>query len=233
MVLLSVPDRLIVMTYLCQIRAHFTGQELSVLQIEQNNSQSSYAVARPNQGPDVQAAAKFCAERLQAGALSGDSNSKDSLGEEGGDGVAKTNGALVPPPRTKRAGKVEEKGSKETEGGAQSPVAPPRSNSVASRSGFGHVRDADLVKKQRSRLKSESMDETDSKEQPKEVKDIKCTLSLHLCVLIFDLIVFSLLTSDRQMKVNWQLKELTAQQLPGKVLELVTFLNCFLIAKKL
>ncbi|MBN3314006.1 UFO kinase, partial [Atractosteus spatula] len=30
MVLLSVPDRLIVMTYLCQIRAHFTGQELSV-----------------------------------------------------------------------------------------------------------------------------------------------------------------------------------------------------------
>ncbi|XP_043105852.1 EH domain-binding protein 1-like protein 1 isoform X9 [Puntigrus tetrazona] len=159
MVLLSVPDRLIVMTYLCQIRAHFTGQELSVLQIEQNNSQSSYAVAKPNQGPDVQAAAKFCAERLQAGALSGDNNSKDSLGEEG---------ALVPPPRTKRSGKVEEKGGKETEGGAQSPVAPPRSNSAASRSGFGHIRDADLVKKRRSRLKSESMDETDSKEQPKE-----------------------------------------------------------------
>uniref|UniRef100_A0A8C2KBH4 EH domain binding protein 1-like 1b n=1 Tax=Cyprinus carpio TaxID=7962 RepID=A0A8C2KBH4_CYPCA len=168
MVLLSVPDRLIVMTYLCQIRAHFTGQELSVLQIEQNNSQSSYAVARPNQGPDVQAAAKFCAERLQAGALSGDSNSKDSLGEEGSDTVAKPNGALVPPPRTKRAGKVEEMGSKETEGGAQTPVAPPRSNSVASRSGFGHIRDADLVKKRRSRLKSESMDETDSKEQPNE-----------------------------------------------------------------
>ncbi|XP_016085175.1 EH domain-binding protein 1-like protein 1 isoform X10 [Sinocyclocheilus grahami] len=168
MVLLSVPDRLIVMTYLCQIRAHFTGQELSVLQIEQNNSQSSYAVARPSQGPDVQAAAKFCAERLQAGALSGDSSSKDSLGEEGSDSVAKPNGALVPPPRTKRAGKVEEMGSKETEGGAQTPVAPPRSNSAASRSGFGHIRDADLVKKRRSRQKSESMDETDSKEQPKE-----------------------------------------------------------------
>ncbi|XP_059394954.1 EH domain-binding protein 1-like protein 1 isoform X12 [Carassius carassius] len=168
MVLLSVPDRLIVMTYLCQIRAHFTGQELSVLQIEQNNSQSSYAVARPNQGPDVHAAAKFCAERLQAGALSGDSNSKDSLGEEGTDTVGKPNGALVPPPRTKRAGKVEDLGSKETERGAQTPVAPPRSNSVASKSGFGHIRDADLVKKRRSYLKSESMDETDSKEQPKE-----------------------------------------------------------------
>ncbi|XP_016093305.1 uncharacterized protein [Sinocyclocheilus grahami] len=168
MVLLSVPDRLIVMTYLCQIRAHFTGQELSVLQIEQNNSQSSYAVASPNQGSDVQAAAKFCAERLQAGTLSGESNIKDSLGEEGSDTVAKPNGGLVPPPRTKRAGKVEEKGSKETEGGAQTPVAPPRPNSAASRSGFGHIRDADLVKKRRSRLKSESMDETDSKEQPKE-----------------------------------------------------------------
>uniref|UniRef100_A0A8C2EW73 EH domain binding protein 1 like 1 n=1 Tax=Cyprinus carpio TaxID=7962 RepID=A0A8C2EW73_CYPCA len=180
MVLLSVPDRLIVMTYLCQIRAHFTGQELSVLQIEQNNSQSSYAVARPNQGPDVQAAAKFCAERLQAGALSGDSNSKDSLGEKGSDAVAKPNGGLVPPPRTKRAGKVEEKGSKETEGGAQTPVAPPRSNSTTSRSGFGHIRDADLVKKRRSLLKSESMDETDSKEQPKEVKYIKFSLSSQL-----------------------------------------------------
>ncbi|XP_051763754.1 EH domain-binding protein 1-like protein 1 isoform X12 [Ctenopharyngodon idella] len=168
MVLLSVPDRLIVMTYLCQIRAHFTGQELSVLQIEQNNSQSSYALAGPNQQPDVQAAAKFCAERLQAGSVSGDNNSKDSLGEEGSDTVAKPNGGLVPPPRTKRAGKVDEKGSKETQEGAQTPVAPPRPNAAASRSGFGHIRDADLMKKRRSRLKSESMDEPDSKEQPNE-----------------------------------------------------------------
>ncbi|XP_067288600.1 EH domain-binding protein 1-like protein 1 isoform X7 [Pseudorasbora parva] len=168
MVLLSVPDRLIVMTYLCQIRAHFTGQELSVLQIEQNNSQSSYAVAGPNQQPDVHAAAKYCVERLQAGSVSGDNNSKDSLGEEGSDTMAKSNGGLIPPPRTKRAGKVDEKGSKETQEGAQTPVAPPRSHTAASRSGFGHIRDADLVKKQRSRLKSESMDEPDSKEQPKE-----------------------------------------------------------------
>ncbi|KAL1266589.1 hypothetical protein QQF64_002264, partial [Cirrhinus molitorella] len=167
MVLLSVPDRLIVMTYLCQIRAHFTGQELSVLQIEQNNSQSSYAVAGPNQGPDVQVAAKFCAERLQAGALSGESNNKDSLGEDGSDSVANSNGGIVAPPRTKRAGKVEEKGSTETEGGAQTPVAPPRTNTAASRSGFRHLRDVDLVKKRRSLLKSESMDETDSKESDK------------------------------------------------------------------
>ncbi|XP_051539449.1 EH domain-binding protein 1-like protein 1 isoform X13 [Myxocyprinus asiaticus] len=173
MVLLSVPDRLIVMTYLCQIRAHFTGQELSVLQIEQNNSQTSYTVAEPNQGPDVNAAAKFCAERLQVGALSGDRNSKKSLGEEGTDTVAKPNGDLVPPPRIKRAGKVDVKDYKETavkgtEGGAQTPVAPPRPNAAASRSGLGHLRDVDLVKKRRSRLKSESIDEPDSKEQTKE-----------------------------------------------------------------
>ncbi|XP_041037761.1 EH domain-binding protein 1-like protein 1, partial [Carcharodon carcharias] len=44
MVLLAIPDKLIVMTYLCQIRAHFTGQELNVVQIEENSSQSTYKV---------------------------------------------------------------------------------------------------------------------------------------------------------------------------------------------
>lgn len=171
MVLLSVPDRLIVMTYLCQIRAHFTGQELSVLQIEQNNSQSSYAVAEPNQGSDMHVAAKFCAERLQAGALTGESNNRDRQGEDETDTGVKPNGALVPPPRTKRSGRVDERGSKkasmretETDGGAQTPVAPPRSNAAASKSGLAHIRDADLVRKRRSRLRSESIDESDSKE---------------------------------------------------------------------
>uniref|UniRef100_UPI00398E3A41 EH domain-binding protein 1-like isoform X2 n=1 Tax=Pristiophorus japonicus TaxID=55135 RepID=UPI00398E3A41 len=44
MVLLAIPDKLIVMTYLCQIRAHFTGQELNVVQIEENSSHSTYKV---------------------------------------------------------------------------------------------------------------------------------------------------------------------------------------------
>nr|XP_055064399.1 EH domain-binding protein 1-like protein 1 isoform X7 [Misgurnus anguillicaudatus] len=174
MVLLSVPDRLIVMTYLCQIRAHFTGQELSVLQIEQNNSQSSYAVAEPKRGPDVDVAAKFCAERLQAGALSGESNSRKPQGEDQTDTVVKPNGGLVPPPRTRRAGKADENGSKdtvikgsETDGSVQTPVAPPRSNTTASKSGLGHLRDADLVKRQRSRRRSESIEKTDSKETGK------------------------------------------------------------------
>lgn len=90
MVLLSVPDRLIVMTYLSQIRSHFTDQELSVLQIERNGSQSSYG--RPHHGPcpsQVDAAA-FCMARLNEGAAT----------EEGGSSTL-----VVPPPRTKRPGK--------------------------------------------------------------------------------------------------------------------------------
>eukprot|EP00063_Salmo_salar_P010137 XP_013984972.1 PREDICTED: EH domain-binding protein 1-like protein 1 isoform X4 [Salmo salar] len=162
MVLLSVPDRLIVMTYLSQIRTHFTGQELSVLQIEHNSSQSSYAVTEPSEGSDVDAAARFCARKLQEGSIS----LEDSATEQ----ASKPNGSLVPPPRTKRVTKVEEKGSGagDLDGGmgeTQTPVPPPRSHTSAAKSGFGHVRDADLVKKRRLRLKSESMDEGDVVEQ--------------------------------------------------------------------
>nr|XP_029526093.1 microtubule-associated protein futsch-like isoform X3 [Oncorhynchus nerka] len=162
MVLLSVPDRLIVMTYLSQIRTHFTGQELSVLQIEHNSSQSSYAVTEPSQGSDVDAAARFCARKLQEGSIS----LEDGATEQ----ASKPNGSLVPPPRTKRLTKGEEKGSgagglEGGAGGSQTPVPPPRSHASAAKSGFGHVRDADLVKKRRLRLKSESMDEGDGLEQ--------------------------------------------------------------------
>lgn len=44
MVLLAIPDKLTVMTYLYQIRAHFSGQELNVVQIEANSSRSTYKV---------------------------------------------------------------------------------------------------------------------------------------------------------------------------------------------
>uniref|UniRef100_A0A3P9ANI5 EH domain binding protein 1 like 1 n=1 Tax=Esox lucius TaxID=8010 RepID=A0A3P9ANI5_ESOLU len=155
MVLLSVPDRLIVMTYLCQIRTHFTGQELSVLQIEHNSSQSSYAVAERSEESDVDAATRFCARKLQEGGV--------SLEEGVTEQAPKPNGGLVPPPRTKRWSRGEEKGS--GAGGADTPVPPPRSHGSSVKSGFGHVRDADLVKKRRLRMKSESMDEGDGPEQ--------------------------------------------------------------------
>ncbi|XP_062820890.1 EH domain-binding protein 1-like protein 1 isoform X3 [Anolis carolinensis] len=46
MVFLTVPDRLIVLTYLCQIRAHFTGQELNVVQLATHASQTTYKVGK-------------------------------------------------------------------------------------------------------------------------------------------------------------------------------------------
>ncbi|XP_053225615.1 EH domain-binding protein 1-like protein 1 isoform X1 [Podarcis raffonei] len=65
---------------------------------------------------------------------------------------------LVPPPRLKRIasrGSIERPLQRALSTGSQGPVAPPRSH--AAKSTFAHVRDADLVKKRRSRLKSESL----------------------------------------------------------------------------
>ncbi|XP_058267741.1 uncharacterized protein ehbp1l1b isoform X9 [Hemibagrus wyckioides] len=95
LVLLSVPDRLMVMTYLSQIRSHFSGQDLSVLQLERNSSESSYTVSQPDQ-----------------------TNGTDNQGREG-----PTSGTLIPPPRTKRPVMGDDM---KTDGGVQTPVAPPR-----------------------------------------------------------------------------------------------------------
>ncbi|XP_066972785.1 EH domain-binding protein 1 isoform X17 [Macrobrachium rosenbergii] len=46
MVILTVPDKLAVMTYLYQLRAHFTGHELEVAQIGDTAAESSYTVGR-------------------------------------------------------------------------------------------------------------------------------------------------------------------------------------------
>ncbi|MCI4377563.1 hypothetical protein PGIGA_G00204970 [Pangasianodon gigas] len=164
MVLLSVPDRLIVMTYLNQIRTHFTGQELSVVQIEQNSNESSYAVGEKIQNTDPDAAARYYAERFQTSHLAQetDRNVPDKETKEN----PNTNGSLVPPPRAKRTQGVSQAGGS---GGDQAPVAPPRTH-TSSTKGFSHVKDADLVKKRRSQLRGESFEETEMSEKPTAVE---------------------------------------------------------------
>ncbi|XP_049830538.1 EH domain-binding protein 1 isoform X1 [Schistocerca gregaria] len=51
--LLTVPDKLAVMTYLYQLRAHFTGHELEVQQIGKTTDESSYMVGRFNTDTDT------------------------------------------------------------------------------------------------------------------------------------------------------------------------------------
>uniref|UniRef100_A0A3P8TK68 EH domain binding protein 1 like 1 n=1 Tax=Amphiprion percula TaxID=161767 RepID=A0A3P8TK68_AMPPE len=121
MVLLSVPDRLIVMTYLSQIRSHFTNQELSVLQIEHNSSQSSYGLALSGPAPTNVDAAAFCMARLNEGV---------SL-EEGGSSTL-----VVPPPRSKRLGKVDD---------PITPIPPPRSVTKGAKSGSAQDNDTGTI----------------------------------------------------------------------------------------
>ncbi|XP_068569761.1 EH domain-binding protein 1 isoform X5 [Cebidichthys violaceus] len=145
MVMLAVPDRLIVMTYLNQIRTHFTGQQLSVLHIARDSSESSYAVAGDLEGQeDPEATVRYCTQRLQEEGISLDTNGTAGTSESAD---IKTRD-VVPPPRTKRLQVA----------GAQLPVAPPRTHFL-SKTGFSHVKDADLVKKRRSQRRSGSLEE--------------------------------------------------------------------------
>ncbi|XP_059382203.1 uncharacterized protein ehbp1l1a isoform X2 [Carassius carassius] len=154
MVLLAVPDRLSVMTYLNQIRTCFMGQELSVIQIEKNSSESSYAVGEKREEADPEAAVRYCTERLQGSGFTLETNG--SLPEKE---VKDSAGVLVPPPRTKRTQDPSQAGGS---GVAQPLVAPPRTHTSKA---FSHLKDADLVKKRRSKLRGESLDEAEPHEQ--------------------------------------------------------------------
>lgn len=147
MVMLAVPDRLIVMTYLNQIRTHFTGQELSVLHIDKNSSETNYAVSGNQEvQEDPEATVRYCAQKLQEKGLSLEMIGSGNPSE----GETRSND-MAPPPRSKRLQNPETVGA----ASSQSPVAPPRSHFL-SKSGFSRVKDADLVKKRRSQRKSMS-----------------------------------------------------------------------------
>uniref|UniRef100_A0A673KBP4 EH domain binding protein 1 like 1 n=1 Tax=Sinocyclocheilus rhinocerous TaxID=307959 RepID=A0A673KBP4_9TELE len=175
MVLLAVPDRLIVMTYLNQIRTYFTGQELSVIQIEKNSSESSYAVGEKREEADPEAAVRYCAERLQGSGITLETNGCFPEKE-----VKEGAGVLVPPPRTKRTQGPSQAGGS---GSTQPPVAPPRTHTSKA---FSHLKDADLVKKRRSKLRGESLDEPEPHEQQSgtEVKHFNYTLPVRCLELL-------------------------------------------------
>ncbi|XP_024605199.1 EH domain-binding protein 1-like protein 1 [Neophocaena asiaeorientalis asiaeorientalis] len=65
MVLLSVPDKLIVMTYLCQIRAFCTGQELQLVQLEGGGGAGTYRVASSQSSPPDELDTGGLAQRLR------------------------------------------------------------------------------------------------------------------------------------------------------------------------
>ncbi|KAL2805863.1 EH domain-binding protein 1-like protein 1 isoform 2 [Daubentonia madagascariensis] len=198
MVLLSVPDKLIVMTYLCQIRAFCTGQELQLVQLEGGGGAGTYRVgsAQPNPPDDLdagglaqrlrehgadapkeppEAANRADGVALEAASRGVDAGraSKDRGAEaarEGRSVEAPADGPGAREPVLPAEGLVNGAGAPGGGGGVRlrrssvngeaGPVPPPRAHGS-----FSHVRDADLLKKRRSRLRNSSsfsVDDQDS-----------------------------------------------------------------------
>uniref|UniRef100_A0A8C4L3D0 EH domain binding protein 1 like 1 n=1 Tax=Equus asinus TaxID=9793 RepID=A0A8C4L3D0_EQUAS len=179
MVLLSVPDKLIVMTYLCQIRAFCTGQELQLVQLEGGGGAGTYRVASAQPSPpDALDAGGLAQEpreapRARADGAAPKAASKDhgaEAAQEARAAEAPADGAgaraSVPPAEglANGAGAPGRRGCvrlrRPSVNGETGPVPPPRAHGS-----FSHVRDADLLKKRRSRLRHSSSfsgDEPDS-----------------------------------------------------------------------
>ncbi|KAL6075834.1 hypothetical protein STEG23_032516 [Scotinomys teguina] len=201
MVLLSVPDKLIVMTYLCQIRAFCTGQELQLVQLEGGGGSGTYRVgnAQPTL-PDGLDAGNL-AQRLREHGVEAPTEPKEAVNRGAGaapkvasretdlacaskDGEAEAPQEAIPReapsdgPRARSStspvvpteGLVNGVGApggvsgvrlrRSSVNGEAGPVPPPRAHGS-----FSHVRDADLVKKRRSRLRNSnsfSVDDPDS-----------------------------------------------------------------------
>uniref|UniRef100_A0A8C9HTB8 EH domain binding protein 1 like 1 n=1 Tax=Piliocolobus tephrosceles TaxID=591936 RepID=A0A8C9HTB8_9PRIM len=176
MVLLSVPDKLIVMTYLCQIRAFCTGQELQLVQLEGGGRAGTYRVGSAQSSPPDDLDAGGLAQRLRSHGAEAPQEPKEA--EDRADGAApgaasrnvdtgrafKDGGAEVPrevrPAEVPVEGLVNGAGApggggvrlrRPSVNGEPGPVPPPRAHGS-----FSHVRDADLLKKRRSRLRNSS-----------------------------------------------------------------------------
>ncbi|XP_047372626.1 EH domain-binding protein 1-like protein 1 isoform X6 [Sciurus carolinensis] len=186
MVLLSVPDKLIVMTYLCQIRAFCTGQELQLVQLEGGGGAGTYRVGSAQPSPRDDLDASGLAQRLREHGAEAPKESKETADRESRaaskgadvvcapkDGETETTGEARPTetpgegsgtraptsPVPLAEGLVNGAGAPSSAGGVRlrrssvnaeaGPVPPPRAHGS-----FSHVRDADLLKKRRSRLRN-------------------------------------------------------------------------------
>ncbi|KAL0630006.1 EH domain-binding protein 1-like protein 1 [Plecturocebus cupreus] len=176
MVLLSVPDKLIVMTYLCQIRAFCTGQELQLVQLEGGGGAGTYRVGSAQPSPPDDLDAGGLAQRLREhgveapqepkeaadradGAATGAASRNADAGRSSKDGGAEA-AREARPTEVLAEGLVNGAGAPGSSGvrlrrssvnGEAGPVPPPRAHGS-----FSHVRDADLLKKRRSRLRTSS-----------------------------------------------------------------------------
>uniref|UniRef100_A0A5F4WHL0 EH domain binding protein 1 like 1 n=1 Tax=Callithrix jacchus TaxID=9483 RepID=A0A5F4WHL0_CALJA len=173
MVLLSVPDKLIVMTYLCQIRAFCTGQELQLVQLEGGGGAGMYRVGSAQPSPPEDLDAGGLAQRLREhgveapqepkeaadGAAPGAASRNADAGRASKDGGAEA-ARETRPTEVPAEGLVNGAGTpggggvrlrRSSVNGEAGPVPPPRAHGS-----FSHVRDADLLKKRRSRLRNSS-----------------------------------------------------------------------------
>ncbi|XP_059787975.1 EH domain-binding protein 1-like protein 1 isoform X5 [Balaenoptera ricei] len=180
MVLLSVPDKLIVMTYLCQIRAFCTGQELQLVQLEGGGGAGTYRVASAQSSPPDELDASGLAQRLrehraeasqepQEAATRADGTAPEAASKDrGAEAVQEARSAEAPadgpearasvPPTEGLVNGMEAPGAaggvrlrRPSVNAEAGPVPPPRAHGS-----FSHVRDADLLKKRRSRLRNSS-----------------------------------------------------------------------------
>uniref|UniRef100_A0A8C6CEV2 EH domain binding protein 1 like 1 n=1 Tax=Monodon monoceros TaxID=40151 RepID=A0A8C6CEV2_MONMO len=165
MVLLSVPDKLIVMTYLCQIRAFCTGQELQLVQLEGGGGAGTYRVASSQSSPPDELDTGGLAQRLrehwaqepQEAATRADGTAPEAASKDSGAEAAQEARSVEAPAE----GLVNGMEAPGAAGGVRlrrpsvnaeaGPVPPPRAHGS-----FSHVRDADLLKKRRSRLRNSS-----------------------------------------------------------------------------
>ncbi|XP_054553443.1 EH domain-binding protein 1-like protein 1 isoform X2 [Talpa occidentalis] len=176
MVLLSVPDKLIVMTYLCQIRAFCTGQELQLVQLEGGGAAGTYRVASAQPGLAEDLDAGDLAQRLREHRAEEPELPKEAASRA--DGPAPEAPSRDPAPEAAQDARPAEapaeapgaqasatpaeglvNGAPGSGGGVRlrrpsangeaAPVPPPRAHGC-----FSHVRDADLLKKRRSRLRN-------------------------------------------------------------------------------